>query len=123
MSQEESKVQIVQKASAMNLKKILFNLSNSIAYAEDIIRQEGLRYNAKKIMGDTINKMRRIQQDFTSSVSFEYAKAIREEITENAESTSYQNVCDMMALMDDKQRLQLEDYASEILTKSNIIAV
>lgn len=123
MSQEESKVQIVQKASAMNLKKILFNLSNSIAYAEDIIRQEGLRYNAKKIMGDTINKMRRIQQDFTSSVSFEYAKAIREEITENAESTSYQNVCDMMALMDDKQRVQLEDYASEILTKSNIIAV
>ena len=123
MSQEQSKVQIVQKASAMNLKKILFNLSNSIAYAEDIIRQEGLRYNAKKVMGDTINKMRRIQQDFTSSVSFEYAKAIREEITENAESTSYQNVCDMMALMDDKQRLQLEDYASEILTKSNIIAV
>jgi hypothetical protein len=29
----------------------------------------------------------------------------------------------MMALMDDGQRVQLEDYASEILTKANIKAV
>jgi|688.fasta_scaffold163258_5 hypothetical protein len=113
----------VRQASAMNIKKILFNLANSIAYAEDIIRQEGLRQTSKKIMVDTINKMKRIQMDFTSSVSFEYAKAIRDEITENSESASYQNVCDMMALMDDGQRVQLEDYASEILTKANIKAV
>lgn len=101
--------------AVMNFKKILMNCTNNIKYAEQIIISEGLKMNAKDFMNAIIARNRWIVKELELRTSRELAQTVKREISENDESISFQNVIDMMALMDDNERLELEDLASEII--------
>lgn len=101
--------------AVMNFKKILMNCTNNIKYAEQIIISEGLKMNAKDFMNAIIARNRWIVKELELRTSKELAQTVKKEISENDESISFQNVIDMMALMNDNERLELEDYASEII--------
>ena len=101
--------------AVMNFKKILMNCTNNIKYAEQIIISEGLKMNAKDFMNAIIARNRWIVKELELRTSRELAQTVKKEISENDESISFQNVIDMMALMDDNERLELEDLASEII--------
>ena len=101
--------------AVMNLKKILMNCTNNIKYAEQTIIDENLKMNAKDFMNQIISRNRWCVKELELRTSREMAEVIRKEISQNDESTSFQNVVDMMALMNDTERLALEDYANEIL--------
>jgi len=102
--------------STMNLKKIMLNCTNNVKYAEQTIIDENLKMNAKDFMNQIISRNRWCVKELELRTSREMADVIRKEISHNDESTSFQNVIDMMALMDDHERLELEDYANQILT-------
>ena len=101
--------------AVMNFKKILMNCVNNIKYCEQIIISEGLKMNAKDFMNQIIFRNRWIVKELELRTSRELAETVKKEISENDESISFQNVIDMMALMDDNERLELEDLASEII--------
>ena len=101
--------------STMNLKKIIMNCTNNVRYAEQIIIDERPSMRAKDFINQIIARNKWCIRELELKVSPELAQMIKKEISENDESTSFQNVIDMMALMDDDDRLKLEDYANEIL--------
>ena len=108
--------QITMTESAMNFKKILLNCANNIKYCEQIIISDGLTMRSKYFMNAIISRNRWVIKELELRTSRELAETVKREISENDESISFQNVIDMMALMNDSERLQLEDYANEILT-------
>jgi hypothetical protein len=103
----------------MNLKKIIMNCTNNVRYAEQIIIDERPSMRSKDFINQIIARNKWCIRELELKVSPELAQMIKKEISENDESTSFQNVIDMMALMDDDDRLKLEDYANEILQSKN----
>lgn len=103
------------ESSAMYIKQILINTANSIKTSEMVIIDSKLQGNAKNKFLQIINKLRGVEKEIYLSVSPEYAKIIKDEVLENWESLSFQNITTMMAIMDDKQRSILEECAGHIL--------
>lgn len=104
-----------KNSSAMYIKQILMNTANSIKTSEMVIIDGKLQGNSKNKILHIINKLRGVEKEIYLSVSTEYAKVIKEEVLENWESLSFQNVTTMMASMDDNQRRILEECAGHIL--------
>jgi len=101
--------------TVMNFKKVLMNCANNIKYCDQIIIEENLKMDAKDFMNAIISRNKWIIRELELRTSKEFAEIIKKEISDNDESISFQNVIDMMALMDDDDRLKLEDFANEIL--------
>ena len=104
------------KVAAMYIKQILINTANSIKDAEMVIIEEKLAGNAKNKFLMIINRLRGVEKDIYLSVSSEQAKVIKEEVLNNWETLSYQNVVTMMSSMSDDQRATLEEVCGAILS-------
>lgn len=104
------------KSAAMYIKQILINTANSIKDAEMVIIEEKLAGNAKNKFLMIINRLRGVEKDIYLGVKPEFAKIIKEEVLNNWETLSFQNVVTMMATMSDEQRATLEQAAGFILS-------
>lgn len=104
-----------KNSSAMYIKQILMNTANSIKTSEMVIIDSKLQGNAKNKFLQIINKLRGVEKEIYLSVSPEYAKIIKDEVLENWDTMSAQNIMVMMSTMDDIQRQTLEECAGHIL--------
>lgn len=100
---------------ALYIKQLLMNTANSIKIAEMIIIEGKLQYSGKDRMNGIIKRLRGVEKDIYLQVDPEQAKVIKDEVLENWESLSFQNITTMMASMDDNQRRILEECAGHIL--------
>lgn len=98
------------------LKTSLLLLSNTIKYYRHFMLELKPEKNAKNFCNFQLKKMESIYKDILHKTSPEVAKIIDDELINNWETLSVQNVLGMMVQMDDEQRRQVEEFAESILS-------
>lgn len=103
------------KNSTFSIKTILVNCANNAKYCDEIIREEKLQGQSKKLFKDVERKMLSVERDFRMLTSDELAKEIKKEVSDNWETLSFHNINVAMHAMNDAQRQILESVCSHIL--------
>lgn len=99
------------------IKTVLTLLANAEKYLDHFILETKPQRNMKNFFNFELNKIKSISKDLMIMAGPENAKIIREEIINNWETLSIQNVLGMMIQMTDDERRIIEEYTEKILNK------
>lgn len=97
------------------LKSILTFAMLGEKCAEQVIIDNGLKFNAKNKMEMIGRRFKGVINDITQSTSEEYSNIIRAEVTENWESFSFMNILHIVMMMIDEERATVEKFCAQLL--------
>ena len=103
--------------ATLYIKTVLTLLANAEKYLDHFIIETKPQRDMKKFFNFELNKIKSISNDLIMMAGPKHSKIIREEITDNWETLSVQNVLGMMIQLTDKERRIVEEYTEKILNK------
>jgi len=102
------------------IKTVLTSLSIAEKYLDQFIIETKPIMNNKKFLNFELKKIQSITKDINIVAGPKNSKIINDEILNNWNTLAINNVLQMMVMMKDKERLELEKVAEDLLNKKNI---
>ena len=99
------------------IKTVLTSLSIAEKYLDQFIIETKPVMDTKKFLNFELKKIQSITKDINIVAGPQNSKIINDEILNNWDTLAVNNVLQMMVIMDDKKRLELENFAEELLNK------
>jgi hypothetical protein len=99
------------------IKTVLTSLSIAEKYLDQFIIETKPVMDTKKFLNFELKKIQSITKDINIVAGPQNSKIINDEILNNWDTLAVNNVLQMMVMMDDKKRLELENFAEELLNK------
>jgi hypothetical protein len=99
------------------IKTVLTLLANAEKYLDHFILETKPKRNVKQFFNFELNKIRSITNDLIMMAGPTHSKTIRDEITNNWETLSIQNVLGMMVMMTDEEKRKVEEFTEKLLNK------
>jgi len=103
--------------ATLYIKTVLTLLANAEKYLEQFMIETKPVQQAKQFFKFELGKLKSISDDLIMMAGPEHAKTIREEITDNWETLSIQNVLGMMVQLTDEEKRLVEEYTEKVLNK------
>jgi hypothetical protein len=103
--------------ATLYIKTVLTLLANAEKYLDQFIIETKPKHQAKHFFNFELNKLKSISDDLILMAGPEHSKTIRDEITNNWETLSVQNVLGMMIQLTDEEKRLVEEYTEKILNK------
>ena len=104
-------------SATLYIKTVLTLLSNAYKYLDQFIIETKPVQKPKQLLKFELNKIKSILDDLIMMAGPEHAITIREEITNNWETLSIQNVLGMMVQLSDEEKRKVEEYTEKVLNK------
>ena len=102
------------------IKTVLTSLSIAEKYLDQFIIETKPIMDNKKFLNFELKKIQSITKDINIVAGPKNSKIINDEILNNWDTLAVNNVLQMMVMMKDKERLELEKFAEDLLNKKNI---
>jgi hypothetical protein len=102
------------------IKTVLTSLSIAEKYLDQFIIETKPAMDNKKFLNFELKKIQSITKDINIVAGPQNSKIINDEILNNWDTLAINNVLQMMVMMDDEKKIELEKVAEDLLTKQNI---
>lgn len=99
----------VKPATTFSLAKALHYCYFAKEYFADVIRQENLTGESKQFINNLIKRQEWILRECYTRMSTEAAAMLKEEL-QNRDIATIDSILNMVILMDEDKRLEVEDY-------------
>ena len=103
--------------ASLYIKTVLTLLANAEKYLDQFIIEAKPTQHAKHTLNFQLKKLKSISDDLMMLAGPEHAKVIKEEIRDNWDVLSIQNVLGMMVSLTDEERIKVENYTEQVLNK------
>jgi len=111
---------ITMDNATLCIKTVLTSLSIAEKYLDQFIIETKPIMDNKKFLNFELKKIQSITKDINIVAGPKNSKIINDEILNNWDTLAVNNVLQMMVMMNDKKRLELEKVAEDLLNKKNI---
>lgn len=99
----------VKPQTTFSLAKALHYCYFAKEYFADVIRQENLTGNSKQFINNLIKRQEWVLTECYTRMPVESAQMLKEEL-QNRDIATIDSILNMIVLMDEDKRLELEDY-------------
>lgn len=104
--------------TTFNLAKGLYHVQNAIVYFEHIHKQPEVRFDRKYFLQQQINKLKSISTAFTSELTPESARILREEM--ESDTMVFEAIKNKLVSMCQADRWKVEEYIDKLLNQNQL---
>lgn len=114
-----SEIEPVKPATTFSLAKALHYVHFAKEYFADVIRQEKLTGESKQFINNLIKRQEWVLRECYTRMNPEASQVLKDEL-EGRDIATIDSILNMVILMDEDKRLEVEDYIFDNYVSNNI---